>query len=257
MTDINAISQIPLNKLTAWEGNVRKTQTKGGIDELAANIKAIGLQQNLIVTKDGKKFAVVAGARRLAALQKLAKAKEIDDDHPVPCQIAGEGANLSEISLSENTVRENMHPADECEAFTKLAEGGMPIPDIAGRFGRTERYVQQRLRIARGISPKIMKAYRAGEITLQHVEAFAVSDDFKAQDDVFKDFDPQYDDADEIRDKLTRDDISAIDRRVKYVTLAAYEAEGGKLKRDLFGDEKDVYILDAAVLDKLVNEKLA
>ncbi len=62
----NDITNIPLNKLTAWEGNVRKTQAKGSIDELAASIKADGLQQNLVVIQDGKKFAVVAGARRLA-----------------------------------------------------------------------------------------------------------------------------------------------------------------------------------------------
>jgi len=251
------ITNIPLNKLTAWEGNVRKTQNKGSIDELAANIKAIGLQQNLIVTKDGKKFAVVAGRRRLTALQKLAKAGDIEDTYPVPCQIAADDADLAEISLAENTVRENMHPSDECEAFTQLAEKGMPIPDIAGRFGKTERYVQQRLRIARGVSPKIMKAYRAGDLTLEHVHAFAVTDDHAAQEAVFEDFDPKYDEADEIRDRLTQGDIPAIDRRVKYVTLAAYESAGGTVKRDLFGDEKDVYILDHALLNKLVEEKLA
>lgn len=38
------ITNIPLNRLTAWEGNVRKTQNRGFIDELAASIKAHGLQ---------------------------------------------------------------------------------------------------------------------------------------------------------------------------------------------------------------------
>ena len=58
MTDI---INIPLNKLTVWTGNVRKTHNKAGIEELAASIKAHGLQQNLVVRKEGKKFAVVAG----------------------------------------------------------------------------------------------------------------------------------------------------------------------------------------------------
>ena len=80
MTDI---TNIPLNKLTAWVGNVRKTQNKAGIDELAASIKAHGLQQNLVVRKDGKKFAVVAGGRRLKALQRLAKAGDIEVRHGV------------------------------------------------------------------------------------------------------------------------------------------------------------------------------
>ncbi len=74
MTDI---TNIPLNKLTAWEGNVRKTQNKG-IDELAASIAAHGLLQSLVVRKDGKKFAVVAGNRRLAALASLLKAGKIE-----------------------------------------------------------------------------------------------------------------------------------------------------------------------------------
>ena len=56
-----AITNIPLNKLTQFSGNVRKTQNKGFIDELAASIKAHGLQQNLVVKPEGKKYAVVAG----------------------------------------------------------------------------------------------------------------------------------------------------------------------------------------------------
>ena len=67
MTDI---TNIPLNKLTAWEGNVRKTHNKG-IDDLAASIEAHGLLQSLVVRKDGKKFAVVAGNRRLEGIRLL------------------------------------------------------------------------------------------------------------------------------------------------------------------------------------------
>ena len=75
MTDI---TNIPLDKLTAWEGNVRKTQNKTFIDELAASIKAHGLQQNLVVRKQGRKFAVLAGGQRLKALNLLAETGAID-----------------------------------------------------------------------------------------------------------------------------------------------------------------------------------
>jgi len=122
MTDI---IKLPLNKLTAWEGNVRKTQNKASIDELAASIKALGLQQNLVVKKTGKTFAVVAGGRRLLALQKLAKAGDVAPDFEVPCRIT-EAKDATEISLAENVVRENMHPADEFEAFRNLAIFAQP-----------------------------------------------------------------------------------------------------------------------------------
>ena len=63
MTDITSI---PLNKLAAWSGNVRKTAgADTALAELAASIAAHGLLQSLVVRK-GKKgsYAVVAGGRR-------------------------------------------------------------------------------------------------------------------------------------------------------------------------------------------------
>ena len=62
------MKDIPLNQLVAWSGNVRKTHNKTGIEELAASIKAHGLQQNLVVRKDGRKFGVVSGGRRLKSM---------------------------------------------------------------------------------------------------------------------------------------------------------------------------------------------
>lgn len=248
--------EIPLNKLTAWEGNVRKTQNKGDIAELAANIKAIGLIQNLAVIADGKKFAVIAGNRRLAALQQLVKSGDIKDSHPVSCKVYDNAAQAAaEVSLAENVMRVNMHPADECDAFKAQIDSGMPLPDVAARFGKTEKYVQQRLKLAK-VSKKVIKAFRAGELTLEQVQAFAISDDHKKQNEVLDDINPEHTDADDIRYALTEHEIRATDRRVKLVTLKAYEAAGGKLKRDLFGDEKDIYIEDEKLLDKLVTEKL-
>jgi ParB family chromosome partitioning protein len=64
---------VPLNKLLAWEGNVRKTDPDKGIDELVASIAAHGLLQSLVVRRDKRgKYAVVAGRRRLLALEALA-----------------------------------------------------------------------------------------------------------------------------------------------------------------------------------------
>jgi ParB family transcriptional regulator, chromosome partitioning protein len=81
---------IPLNKLTVWDGNVRKTGVTDGIDELAASIAAHGLLQSLVVRKAKRgKYAVVAGQRRLLALQSLAKSKAIAADLDIPCTIAG------------------------------------------------------------------------------------------------------------------------------------------------------------------------
>lgn len=250
------IINIPLNQLTAWKGNVRKTQNKGFLDELAASIKAHGLQQNLIVAKDGKKFAVIAGGQRLKALQQLAKTGDIEAAHPVPCKVTAGESDATELSLTENVVRENMHPADQFEAFCKLIDKGAPVADVAARFGISETVVTQRLKLAR-ISPVILKAYRAEELNLEQVMAFTISDDHEAQENVLDNLREHDRDPRTIRDALTENDIAATDKRVKYVTFKAYEKAGGTTRRDLFSDDPNhIFILDTELLDKLLTEKL-
>ena len=76
---------IPLNKLTLWDGNVRRTGVTDGIPELAASISAHGLLQSLVVRKGKRgKFEIVAGQRRFLALQSLLKERTIANDFAVP-----------------------------------------------------------------------------------------------------------------------------------------------------------------------------
>lgn len=249
---------IPLNRLTAWPGNVRKTGADTSLDALSASIAAHGLLQSLVVRKDRRgRYAVVAGRRRLLALTSLAEAGNIAADTAIPCHVISGDVNATEISLVENAVREQMHPADEFEAFLALIEDGMRPADIAARFGVTEAVVQQRLKLAR-VSPVIIEAYRQGEIALAHVMAFAVADDHAAQETVWQNLSEwQLNDPDTIREALTGNEVTARDRRVKFVTLKAYEKAGGAVRRDLFAQGEDgVFIQDIVLLESLVAKKL-
>jgi len=248
--------EIPLNKLVPFAGNVRKTHNKAFIAELAASIKAHGLQQNLVVRKEGAKYAVVAGGQRLKALLQLAKEGDIRLTYLVPCKIANDDFDAAEISLVENVMRDDMHPADKFEAFRDLVDKGHSIADIAARFGTTETHVRQLLKLAR-VSPAVLKAYREDKLTLEQVMAFAVSDDHAAQEHVLTNLRPHQRDPRTIRDALTENEIPASDRRVKFVTLKAYEKAGGQTRTDLFTEsDESIFILDAALLDRLLKEKL-
>ncbi len=255
MTDTTSI---PLSKLTAWDGNVRKTASADtSLAELAASIAAHGLLQSLVV-RNGKKgkFAVVAGGRRLQALQQLAESSRIEADYAVPCQLVPDDADATEISLAENAVRENMHPADEFEAFRNLSDKGMPAADIAARFGVTEAVVSKRLKLAR-VSPVILTAYRDGKLDLEQVMAFAITDDHKAQEKLLKVLRNMDDDPRSIRRALTDGEIPASHKVVKFVTLKAYEKAGGQVRRDLFAqDDEGVFILDQELLQTLALAKL-
>lgn len=251
------LRMIPLSQLTAWKGNVRKTGRKEGLDELCASIAAHGLLQALIVRKqDDGHYAVIAGERRLLALQTLARKGVLAGDTPVACSERTSDEDLTEVSLAENVVRVAMHPADQFEAFAKLAAGGASVSQIAERFGVTEDTVAKRLKLGR-LSPKILRAYRAGDIGLEQAQAFAVSDDRKAQERVFESL-PEYSRRpDAIRRALTEGEIPATDKRVMLVGLATVADAGGAIRRDLFDAQDHGYVQDAALLDRLVADKLA
>jgi ParB family chromosome partitioning protein len=105
------------------------------------------------------------------------------------------------------------------------------------------------------VSPKILASHRAGDLTLEHVQAFASSDDIERKEQVFEAFNPDYTDADDIRSELKPEgDIPATDKRVVYVGIEAYVKTGGKTRSDPFTES--TFLLDPELLDELTARKL-
>lgn len=247
---------IPLSKLAPWDGNVRRTGASDGIGELAASIAAHGLLQSLVVRKGKRgKYEVVAGRRRYLALAFLAKDGQIAKSFPVPCTLADDSIDATELSLAENVIRAPMHPADQFEAFSKLIEGGASAAEVAARFGVTETVVAKRMRLGR-LSPVILNAYREAQIDLDEAQAFAVTDDREAQERVFGELSSWNRQPHTIRRALTADEIPSTDKRVRFVGLEAYSEAGGTIRQDLFCDDGTFYLQDAAILNTLVSAKL-
>ena len=250
---LGQVRMIPLNTLVQSKKNVRTTRPRG-IADLVASIPVHGLLHPLQVEPDANGcFEVVAGKRRLQALKALVKKKVIAATEPIPCRDVDPAMGL-EVSLVENVGREDMHPADEFVAMKKLHDDGLPVEDIAARFGVTKTVVLQRLKLA-AISPALMKRYRAGEMSLEILMAFTLTEDHVRQEEVWEHL-PSWDrQPARIKRLLTEGDVSASDGRVVFVGLDAYEKAGGALRRDLF-DENGAYLSDSVLLDRLAAEKL-
>ncbi|VIO78991.1 Chromosome-partitioning protein Spo0J [Bradyrhizobium ivorense] len=254
--------RIPLSKLKRSPKNARKTpHSEAAIEALAASIAAKGILQNLVVEPevDGEGaatgfFCVTIGeGRRLAQLLRV-KRKEIRKNEPIRC-IVDTANDPHEISLDENVTREKMHPADEFEAFRKLAdERGLGAEEIAARFGVTAHVVRQRLRLG-AVSPRLVQLYRDGDLTLEQLMAFAITDDHARQEALYERL-PFDRDASTIRRLLTETHVPATDRRVRFVGLEAYTEAGGTVLRDLFTEDRGGYLEDVALLDLLVTAKL-
>lgn len=251
---------VPLSRLVLRPTgrNVRKAP-RMSIPELAASIQRVGLLQNLIViaAADGEHYEVVAGGRRLAALKLLAKKHRIAKDWEVPCLLVADGTART-ASLTENVQREAMHPADQFEAFAALVAEGRPIEDIAADFSVTPLVVQRRLKLA-NVSPRLMADYRADSVTLDQLMALAITDDHAAQESAFYDAPTWQRHPSNLRERLTEREIDAYRHPlVRFVGLDSYEHAGGGVRRDLFAEgDAGVYLTDAALLERLAQDKLA
>ncbi|MDT7434736.1 ParB/RepB/Spo0J family partition protein [Citrobacter freundii] len=251
---------VPLSRLVLRPTgrNVRKTP-RMSIPELAASIQRVGLLQNLIViaSADGEHYEVVAGGRRLAALKLLAKKHRISKEWEVPCLLVADGTART-ASLTENVQREAMHPADQFEAFAALVAEGRPIEDIAADFSVSPLVVQRRLNLA-NVSPRLLADYRAEAVSLDQLMALAITDDHTAQEVAFYDAPTWQRQPSALRDRLTEREIDAYRHPlVRFVGLDTYEAAGGGVRRDLFAEgDAGVYLTDAALLDRLAQDRLA
>ena len=147
------LKHIEIENLKVSPVNVRKHGDKTG-DDLVPSIKALGMIQPLLVrptrgvegdSPTGKQkqcegFEVVAGQRRLNALQQIAKT---DNINPVPCVVMNDhdDAKAIEASLTENIARLPMDEMNQYEAFLAMTRTGQTVSDIAAHFGVSERRV--------------------------------------------------------------------------------------------------------------------
>lgn len=255
MSELHQVIQyIPLNKLIASPRNVRRKHSKGDIESLAASIHARGLLQNLcVVPGDNDCFEVEAGGRRRLALKLLAKEKKLAKDWPVPCHVVAREDGI-EVSLTENVHRVAMDAMDEVDAYAALVADGKTPDEVARRFGVERRHVDQRLALA-GLSPNIKAAWKRGDVSLEAARAFCLVDDHGQQDAVFRSLGKPVTHAHSVRARLIDGHVRATDRLAVFVGLAAYEAAGGKVLRDLF-DTEAVFIENPALLAKLAEDKL-
>lgn len=254
-----AVQSIGLDKLTRSDKNARKTHKDASIDTLAASIASIGLIENLAVIPAGKtgRFEVIAGDRRLRALWTLRDSGRIAGDYPVDCRVYASETAVA-VSLSENAQREQMHPADACEAFQTMLDEGATITGIAVMFGMSEHTIRQHLKLA-NVAPALVKAFRAGEVTLEQMMALAITDDHKRQVRVWKGAEQEWQRRPaELRRQLTHGELTGADPVAQFIGVDDYRAAGGFVREDLFAEgNSGRYFADGHLLESLAVTKLA
>ena len=241
---------IAVAKITPNQNNPRSEI--GDVSDLEASIKAHGLISPLTVRWNGTHFEVVAGSRRLKALQNLGIDK-------VACNVIdGPEDKLFEIATAENVSRKNMSAGDECRAVLQMVKNGTDIRSIATNFGHSVRWALGRQKMAE-LGDDIMKMVDEGEITLAHAEVLTMC----SNDDEVKKF------ADQCRYTHPEDLKTRIMNEKKNLSKAPFNTK--KIckgcdkqtitQQDIFGDVTDSYCQDGECyqnnLDKFIEGKVA
>ena len=254
------LDTVPLSSLKVDPANVR--QIGAGADpELKASIAALGILVPLVVRPNGDGYMVIDGGRRLAAAQALLKEGHFSADDPVPVVEQGKiaDAEARESSLAVNVHRRALHPVDEFRSFAALHKDKtrpLDVEAIAKRFGLHTRHVEQRLALGQ-LHDDVLQAWVDGTIGADAARAFTLTDK-KGQAAVLAKLSKRSGDREigawEIKSALKIGHNNP-GRLLNAVGQAAYEKRGGKVTRDLFGD--DHIISDPKLLQAMTVELIA
>ena len=145
--------------------NVRKHFDQKALEELAENIRKIGILQPLIVRSNGAvkgKLELIAGERRLRAA-KMAGLKVV----PVLIRDVNDQEAL-EIQAFENLHRKDLGPIEEARAFKLLTDGGKhDVKTLAERVDKSEAYVYRSLRLLE-LPAAVIDLIEEGKLTPAH-----------------------------------------------------------------------------------------
>lgn len=171
MTAIATLDAVAIAEITPADDNVRSNMDKAGLKELAKSIDTEGILQPLRVRRlPGGGFGLVAGHRRLAAVELVNEKREDDRKIThVPCSIVEDeltDADRTVQMLVENLQREDINPVDEAEGYQRLVGWNMTGAQIAARVGRSGGHVSKRLKLL-ALPPDVLKLVGKGELSLE------------------------------------------------------------------------------------------
>lgn len=154
------VKQLSLGSIAPSPMNPRKTFNEEDLKELATNIKNQGLLQPITVRpKDKSKYEIVCGERRYRACS-------INGMRFIPCivkEMTDEEA--FDAMITENLQRKDVDPMEEAFAFSQLVAQGKTAEEIALRFGKSQRFVQERIKLDKLI-PELKKKVTDGEMAI-------------------------------------------------------------------------------------------
>lgn len=175
------VMNIPVTQICPSPRNPRKTFDESAIEELAKNIEKQGLLQPITVRLKSKgyeeidedtaevviiepQYEIVCGERRFRAYKKIGS--RLNGYNEIPCIIRDMSDDEAfEAMITENLQRQDVDPVEEALAFSLLAENGKSVDDIAAKFGKSNRFVLDRIKL-NALIPELKELIKSDDLPL-------------------------------------------------------------------------------------------
>jgi ParB family chromosome partitioning protein len=260
MTDtqtVAAVSPTPMTSIKVRLGdlglapeNLRfKESADDGVPQLADTILAAGVVIPPIVRpgrKGEQRFMALDGRRRRLGLLLLRERGDLTDDYEVDCLLAETKAQQVAGVMLPATEHAPVHIADVIIAIGKLRKTKLDTGAIAAALGYAELEIK-RLEALAAVHPNVLKALRAGKLTLKQVRLFARIGDKKQQAEIAQTALDGYFQDYQLKGLVTRGRVTVDDPRFTLVGMDRYVAAGGRVSSDLFAELPDA-LLDPEIL---------
>ena len=139
---------------------------RDGIEELSRSIAKAGILQPILVTREGERYRILAGERRVRAA-RLAGLVEV----PVVVREGVADRDHLLLALIENVQRRDLTALEEAEAYRHLREDfSLTQEDVAERVGKDRATVANALRLLK-LPAAVREALESGALTAGHARA--------------------------------------------------------------------------------------
>ncbi len=171
------LQNIPRKKINIEEYQLRFMSGVMEIDSLARSIEEVCLISPLSVRRSGANYRLIAGQRRLAALDRLGW-------KDIPCVILDSRGKADDLvkGIVENIERLDLSPLDRAKRFAEAIENyGYSEEKLARVISRSRTYISHHLRLLKKVHPLIQQYVHEGKLTFGHARVLMQLEDRKKQ----------------------------------------------------------------------------
>ena len=150
VAETERVKELEIERIDPNPYQPRERFDEDHLKELAASIERNGVLQPIVVRRNGERYQIIIGERRLRAAKIAGK-----NSVPSIVRDVSKGDSLK-YALMENLQREDLNPIEEARGYVALREEfGLSVKEVAEMLGRDRSTVANNIRLLKLPGPVI------------------------------------------------------------------------------------------------------